>query len=173
MFLGAPQLEPSSTILDVKKLFAKQSEFSNRQCFMCGTVYCIVVHDLLACSSTEPKFYPNRQQFKLSKEKRKSVAKVQMDSLHTSLLPHLPSLPVDGFPVVIHTCCLTSFPLHISFPSSNSAEAKSLKDNVTLESLKIKDGGALYFKDLGKLHGTAHLHPYPPLTLLMVCASPV
>lgn len=29
------------------------------------------------------------------------------------------------------------------------SESKSVKDDATLESLSIKDGGALFFKDLG------------------------
>ena len=93
-----------------------------RQCLFVLYVWnCVLhcwqcVHDLLACSSTEPKFYPDRQQFKLGKEKSKSVAMVQIDSLHTSLLPHPPSLPVDGFPVVTHTFHLTIPSLSISSP---------------------------------------------------------
>ena len=49
MYLSAcaPQLEPSSTILDVKKLFAKQSEFSTGRvylwnCCIVDIVYMIV-----------------------------------------------------------------------------------------------------------------------------------
>lgn len=38
--LGSPQLEPSSTILDVKKLFAKQSEFSS-SVHLCSLTLCI------------------------------------------------------------------------------------------------------------------------------------
>ena len=34
-----------------------------------------------------------------------------------------------------------------------SSDAKSLKDDATLKSLNIKDGGALYFKDLGPQMG--------------------
>ena len=40
------------------------------------------------------------------------------------------------------------------------SEAKSLKDDATLESLGVEDGGALYFKDLGPQIGwkTVGLH---------------
>lgn len=42
----------------------------------------------------------------------------------------------------------------------SSSEAKSLKDDVTLDSQGLKDGSALYFKDLGPQIGwkTVSLH---------------
>jgi len=89
-------LELSSTVLDVKKLFAKQ----------------------------KPQFYPDRQQFKLSQDRK----------------------------------------------------AKGLKDDATLESLGVKDGGVLYFKDLGPQIGwsTVFMAEYagPLVTYLLFYPRP-
>ena len=141
--LCSPQLEPSSTILDVKKLFAKQSEFSS-SVHLCSLTLCIelcyIVDSvcMICFHRAQVLSWPAAVQ---SQQREKYVCNKVANELPT----HLPLVSTFLFP----TSLSPSFPL--SFPSSNSAEAKSLKDNVTLESLKIKDGGTLYFKDLGKL----------------------
>ena len=141
--LCSPQLEPSSTILDVKKLFAKQSEFSS-SVHLCSLTLCIelcyIVDSvcMICFHRAQVLSWPAAVQ---SQQREKYVCNKVANELPT----HLPLVSTFLFP----TSLSPSFPL--SFPSSNSAETKSLKDNVTLESLKIKDGGTLYFKDLGKL----------------------
>ena len=148
--LRSSQLEPSSTILDVKKLFAKQSEFSS-SVYLCSLTLCIelcyVVDSvcMICFHRAQVLSWPAAVQ---SQQREKYVC----NKVANELLTHLPLASTFLFP----TSLSPSFPLHVSFPlffpSSNFAEAKSLKDNVTLESLKIKDGGTLYFKDLGKLY---------------------
>ena len=139
----SPQLEPSSTILDVKKLFAKQSEFSS-SVHLCSLTLCIelcyIVDSvcMICFHRAQILSWPAAVQ---SQQREKYICNKVANELPTHLSLASPFSPVSHI-------IITFLPLHIS---SNSAEAKSLKDNVTLESLKIKDGGTLYFKDLGKL----------------------